>query len=190
MSPLPDDDRATLLGLARRAIISAVTFTAHRPPENLSPALLAPGGVFVSLHRRGRLRGCVGQVGAIEPLAHAVMRCAVAAATDDPRFNRVTPGELAEIEIELSVLSPPQSFLPHELEIGRHGVMVSRGQWHGLLLPQVAVERRWSRERFLEETCRKAGLDPDAWKDAATRIEGFTAEIFSEKSPGSPSGSS
>ncbi len=181
MSPLPDEDRAALLRLARRAITSAVTGKRLDGAGPLSPVLLQPSGVFVSLHRRGRLRGCIGQIDPTEPLGHAVMRCAVAAALEDPRFDPVLPLELAEIEIELSVLSPMRLIAPHEIEVGRHGLMVSRDGCRGLLLPQVASERAWSPERFLEETCHKAGLNPEAWKDPLTSVEGFTAEIFSER---------
>ena len=181
MSQLPDEDRAALLRLARRAITSAVAAGRLEAAGPLSPALLEPSGVFVSLHCRGRLRGCIGQVEPAEPLGPAVMRCAIAAALEDPRFDPVTPLELPEIEIELSLLSPLQVIAPEQLEVGRHGLVVSRGEWRGLLLPQVASERGWSQERFLEETCRKAGLEPEAWKDPATRIEGFTAEVFSER---------
>lgn len=180
MSPLPSDDRRALLALARRAIVEAVH---HRPlPEAslTSPDLARPCGAFVSLHQRGRLRGCIGQIEAADPLAQTVARCAVAAAMEDPRFSPLRPEEVADLEIEISVLSPLASISPEQIEVGKHGLLVSRGWQRGLLLPQVATQYRWSGERFLQETCRKAGLDADAWKDPATHIEAFTAEVFSE----------
>jgi AmmeMemoRadiSam system protein A len=180
MSPLSSGDRRALLELARRAIVEA----AHRrpvPPVLLhTPELARPGGAFVSLHQRGRLRGCIGQMEALEPLAQTVARCAAAAATEDPRFAPVQPQELDELEIEISVLSPLFPISPEQVEVGRHGLLVSRGWQRGVLLPQVAAEFRWTPQRFLEETCRKAGLEADALRDPATRIQAFTAEVFSE----------
>jgi len=177
---LPSQERRELLALARQAILAAV----HRtpPPDTLrvSPALTPPSGAFVTLQQGGRLRGCIGQVESAEPLADTVAHCAVAAAMEDPRFTPVRAEEIADLEIEISVLSPLAPVRPEEIEIGRHGLIVSRGRTRGLLLPQVAVEFHWARERFLQETCRKAGLEPSAWQDPAVRIEAFTAEVFSE----------
>lgn len=169
-----------MLALARSAIEAAVL--RHSLPDALPkmPLLAAPSGAFVSLHQRGRLRGCIGQIEARLPLALTVAECAVAAATKDPRFPPVTPDELAGLEIEISVLSPLAPIRPEEVEVGKHGLLVSRGWQRGLLLPQVATQFHWGRERFLQETCRKAGLDADAWRDSDTRIEAFTADVFSE----------
>ena len=180
MSPLSSDDRRALLELARRAIVEAVD---HSRPLEFLPAMGAlaqPGGAFVTLHRRGRLRGCVGQVEPAESLAQTVVRCAVASALEDARFPSVQTEEIADLEIEVSVLSPLDPITPEHVEVGRHGLYASRGGRRGLLLPQVAMDRRWTRERFLEETCLKAGLEPLAWKDPATLLLGFTAEVFSE----------
>lgn len=180
MSPLPSEERRTLLELARRAIVEAVH--SRRPPEISppAPALGQRAGAFVSLHSRGRLRGCIGQVEPVEALTGAVARCAVSAALEDPRFEPVRPEEVADIEIEISILSPLAPIQPGEIEVGKHGLLVTRARLRGLLLPQVATQYHWSRERFLEEACRKAGLERDAWKDPATRVEAFTAEVFSE----------
>ena len=181
MSPLPSDDRRALLVLARQAIVAASS--AASPPEifpRLAQIKGAPG-VFVSLHCHGRLRGCIGRLDAGDALAVTVASCAVSAALDDPRFPPVARDELAALEIEISVLSSFQEIRPHQVQAGLHGLLVSRGRLRGLLLPQVAVQFRWSAETFLEETCMKAGLERDAWKDASTRIEAFTAEVFSEK---------
>lgn len=109
-----------------------------------------------------------------------VAHCAKAAALEDPRFSPLSPQELVEIEIEISVLSPIEPIAPDQIESGKHGLVVTRGSIRGVLLPQVAAEFQWTAERFLEETCVKAGLERDAWKDAATQIEAFTAEVFSE----------
>jgi AmmeMemoRadiSam system protein A len=142
--------------------------------------LRQPGGAFVTLHRRGRLRGCVGQLPSKEPLLEVVAHCAKAAALEDPRFKPVRADEIAEIEIELSILSRLEDVTPGRIETGKHGLVVSRGWQRGVLLPQVATEFKWQAARFLEETCVKAGLEREAWKDPQTRIQAFTAEVFSE----------
>jgi AmmeMemoRadiSam system protein A len=179
MSPLPSDDRRALLALARQAITAAVT----RQPARALPALASdpgPCGAFVSLHIGGRLRGCIGMIESAGLLADTVARCAVAAAMEDPRFEPVTAVEVPSLEIEVSVLSPLRSARPDEVEPGTHGLRIRQGFASGLLLPQVATRYHWSRERFLEETCHKAGLPPDAWREPGARIEVFTAEVFSE----------
>lgn len=134
----------------------------------------------MTLHRRGRLRGCVGQLPGHEPLCAVVAHCAGAAALDDPRFRAVTHEELSEIEIELSILSPLENITAEQIEVGKHGLVVSREGQRGVLLPQVAQEFKWGGKRFLEETCAKAGVPRDSWKDPQTRIQAFTAEVFSE----------
>ncbi len=180
MSPLPSEERRALLELARHAIVEAVHHS--RPLEVFppTPVLAEPAGAFVSLHRQGRLRGCIGQVEPVESLVSSVARCAVAAALEDPRFEPLRAEEIADLEIEISILSRPAPVQPGAIEVGKHGLLVTRARMRGLLLPQVATQYQWSRERFLEEACRKAGLEKDAWKDPATRIEVFTAEVFSE----------
>ena len=142
--------------------------------------LLEPAGVFVTLRCRGRLRGCIGHVGSDTSLVEVIARCAKAAAREDPRFDPVTARQVTEIDIELSVLSNPEDVAPSEVKAGQHGLVISKGWRRGILLPQVATEFRWTAERFLEETCIKAGLERDAWKHPDTRIQAFTAEIFSE----------
>lgn len=180
MSSLLSDDRRALLGIARRAIIEAAEHQRLLEVALLTGAFAGRSGVFVTLRRRGRLRGCIGQVEAVDPIGQAVARCAMAAALDDPRFDPVCPSELSELEIEISLISPPQRISLEEIEVGRHGLMITRGYQRGLLLPQVALEFHWTRERFLEETCVKGGMERQAWKDLMTRIEAFTAEVFSE----------
>lgn len=180
MSPLGNDEKRSLLQIARRAIESALTHGAALEIPVPTGNLAASQGVFVTLHRRGRLRGCIGRVASVEPLAVVVADCAVAAATGDPRFSPLEIAELREVQIELSVLSFPERAAPEQLQPGIHGVIVSQQNRRGVLLPQVAAEHRWSRERFLEETCQKAGLAPDAWQNPDTCIEIFTAQVFSE----------
>lgn len=181
MCPLTDPEKRSLLSIARESIESALTRSA--PPVNDSPSgnLAAPRGAFVTLHHRGRLHGCIGRIETLDSLATVVAECAASAATEDARFAQLQPQDLQETEIEISVLSRPRQIsAPEELQPGIHGLLVSRGRNRGILLPQVAQKYKWSREHFLEQTCRKAGLHPHAWKEPETRIEVFTAEVFSE----------
>jgi AmmeMemoRadiSam system protein A len=179
-TPLSLEERRGLLEVARRAISDAVLRDVH-PEEPLQPKELAwRCGVFVTLWERGRLRGCVGKHESPDPLKPTVARCAVLAALEDPRFPALCEAELEIIEIEISLLSPLVPARPEDVDVGRHGVSLSRGAFRGLLLPQVAREFGWSREKFLSESCRKAGLEPSAWKDPDTRLSVFTAEVFSE----------
>ena len=180
MSSLADREKQLLLQLARSALTLAVQ---EKPPLQDFPSeifLHQPAGAFVTLHRRGRLRGCVGQLPGRDALAEVVAHCARAAALDDSRFDPVAAAELSEIEIELSVLSALEDVTLESIEPGKHGLVVSQGRQRGVLLPQVATEFRWQAQRFLEETCVKAGLERDAWKSSATRVQAFTAEVFSE----------
>lgn len=178
-----NDERALLLRLAHESILSALE---HReipldpPTGHLSGHLSEPRGAFTSLHLRGQLRGCVGYVLPVSPVYRAVAETARAAAFDDARFHPVTLPEARELEIELSILSPPQPISAEAVEIGRHGLLISMAGRRGLLLPQVPTEHHWDRTTFLEQTCRKASLPLDAWQKGAT-IEAFTAEIFGDK---------
>ena len=183
MSSFADAEKRLLLSLARRALTLAVERNAYLTEFPADPFLHVPGGAFVTLRVGRRLRGCIGRLpSAAIPvsLAEAVATCARSAALEDPRFSPVAPGELSQIEIELSLLSPLFDIPPEEIVAGRHGLFVSRGPSRGVLLPQVATEFQWTASRFLEETCVKAGLARDAWNLTGTRIEAFTAEIFSE----------
>ena len=180
MSPLADREKQLLLELARRALIAGVEKRESNQDFPDDENLLQPAGAFVTLHRRGRLRGCVGQLPSKDPLVEVVAHCAKAAALEDPRFKPVRSEEVAEVEIELSILSALEDVTLEKIEAGKHGLVVSRGWQRGVLLPQVATEFRWQAARFLEETCVKAGLEREAWKDPHTRIQAFTAEVFSE----------
>ena len=183
MLSLSEADRQSLLELARRAIAEAVSpqKPAGRIPH--SGVFAEKRGVFVTLHARGRLRGCIGVIEAFEPLGESITRCAASAAFEDPRFSPVSQEEFGELQIELSLLSPPEPILPEHIEIGKHGLLISQAAKRGLLLPQVAVQHKLSREQFLEETCRKAGLAAHAWQEPETQIFAFTCEVFSETAP-------
>jgi len=172
--------RETLLGIARRALEGYVRAGKVPLEEGAQGKLAAPGAAFVTLTKNGRLRGCIGYTEAVAPLFKVVQECAVAAATEDPRFPPVSPMELPSLRVEISVLTPLVPIRPEEVEIGRHGLMVSQGRMRGLLLPQVPVEWGWDRETFLDQTCVKAGLPPSAWRHGAT-LRAFTAEVFGEE---------
>ena len=178
--PKTKREKMLLLDVARRALTLAVTEGAILEDFSADEVLAQPGGAFVTLRRRGRLRGCVGQFVTDLALLEVVARCAIAASRDDPRFPPVTAEELDEIEIELSILSSEMPIGPEQIVIGKHGLIVSTGTGRGVLLPQVAAERGWTAERFLQETCAKAGMDRNAWKSPTTRVEAFTADVFSE----------
>jgi hypothetical protein len=185
MSSLASSEKTFLLKIARKSLVLAVErgeSLADFTIEGEAAPVATCGGAFVTLRRGRRLRGCIGQILPDAPLAQVVAYCAKAAALTDPRFTPVTLDEVREIEIELSVLSAPEDTAPDRIEPGRHGLIVSRGAQRGLLLPQVAQEYGWSAQRFLEETCVKGGMKPDAWKSDTTRIQAFTAEVFSESS--------
>lgn len=177
---LSAEDRRDLLLRARRAIVEAVCNQAVPDLPVPSGRLAEPGSAFVTVHCAGRLRGCIGRTDRTLPLAEVVAQCAIGAAMYDPRFRPLEGHEIGEMEIEISVLSALEPASPRTLQIGTHGIAVSRAERRGLLLPQVAAERNWSVERFLEETCKKAGLEPGAWRDPQTTLLAFTAEIFSE----------
>jgi AmmeMemoRadiSam system protein A len=173
------NERALLLSLAHNSILSAI----EKREISLEPPtahLAEKRGAFTSLYLRGELRGCVGFVFPVDSVYHAVAETARAAAFEDVRFRAVTREEAGELKIELSILSPPQSIAAEDIEIGRHGLLISMHGRRGLLLPQVPVEHNWDRVAFLEQTCRKASLPLDAWRHEA-KIEAFTAEVFGEK---------
>jgi len=180
MPLLTEEARKTLLLLARRALEEGVCGVAvPREVPDLASTLMESRGAFVTLRKHGQLRGCIGHVQTSAPLYKTVQECAVAAALGDPRFNSVTPHEVPTLHLEISVLSRPEAVAPDQIVIGEHGLIITRGRRRGLLLPQVPVTWNWNREKFLEETCVKAGLPKDAWQ-RGVRIEAFTAEVFEE----------
>jgi AmmeMemoRadiSam system protein A len=168
---LSDSDRQSLLRLARLAITESVSYGRILADIPASGIFSDQRGVFVSLHVGKRLRGCVGVVEPEHPLGDSIVRCAIGAAT--------RPDELDQLEIEISLLSAPRAIRPEEIQIGTHGLLISRGAHRGLLLPQVAVTHQMNAEQFLAETCRKAELLPDAWRDPEAKLFGFTCEVFS-----------
>ena len=173
-------DRRRLLQLARDAIIAHVN-RLPVPAPDLMGVFAQPGAAFVTIHRHGDLRGCIGHIESNEPLGRVVARCAVAACSSDPRFPSVTAGELVDLDLELSLLGPLEAVAGvAEIEVGTHGLVIEQGWRRGLLLPQVATEWKWDRETFLAHTCHKAGLPVDAWKKGA-KIWRFEAEVFGER---------
>jgi AmmeMemoRadiSam system protein A len=172
------DDRARLLALARETLDARVNRRSLPVAPKGGPFDLRRGA-FVSIHRRGELRGCLGRLEP-EPLSETVVHLAAVVADSDPRFEPVGPSELDEIALEISVLTPEREIASvDEIEVGRHGLIVERGFRRGLLLPQVPVEHQWDRTTFLEHTCVKAGLRRDAWQHGA-RLFVFEAEVFGD----------
>jgi AmmeMemoRadiSam system protein A len=173
-----------LLSVARRAVTHRVWNSEPFEREARSAECAEPdaSGVFVTLKRGGDLRGCLGTLECLTALSDEVARCAAQSATEDPRFSPVTPDELPELALEISVLGPLEEIDPHRpgaFTIGQHGLVVEQRSRRGLLLPQVAVEWGWTPEQFLRQTCVKAGLPPDAWQHGA-RVYRFDAEVFGE----------
>ena len=182
MPSLSEADRRAALELARTAVTFAVS---HRKlPESIpyEGIFAERRGVFVTIHVRRRLQGCIGVIEATEPLGEAIVRCAASAALEDPRFAPMRTDQLAGLSVEISLLSALQPITLESIEIGRHGLFVQLHAQRGLLLPQVAVEHCLTREQFLAETCRKAGLRGQAWRDPEARLLGFTCDVFSENS--------
>jgi hypothetical protein len=179
---LSRQEKEQLLQIARRSVETAVKEGKRYECSAAGlDALMQERGAFVTLTKKGQLRGCIGNVSAMQPLCHTVRDVAVLAAVKDRRFSRVTPQELGELEYEVSVLSPLRRVMDiRQIRVGRHGLMVKKGDYEGLLLPQVAIEQHWDRNTFLEETCRKAGLPPGAWRDEETDIFVFSALVFGE----------
>lgn len=187
MSPLSKADQQLLLRLARQALEESVRHYRLAEVEEPAGVLRENCGAFVTLTKAGRLRGCIGYIEPRKPLYQTVRECAMAAALHDPRFDPVAPEELPSLDLQISVLSPLEDISAEQVEVGRHGLLVSRGPQRGVLLPQVPVEWKWNREQFLEETCLKAGLPPDAWRHGA-KIQAFTAQVFGEpRTPARPS---
>ncbi len=176
------DQKHFLLQLVRETIrgyFSREPNTVNRPDDELYRQEL---GAFVTLHKRGNLRGCIGHIEGRMPLFDTIVEMALAAAFQDPRFPPLRVSELEEIDIEISILSPLQRVgIIEEIEVGVHGLLIQRGFASGVLLPQVATEYGWDRLTFLQHTCQKAGLAPDSWMHQGTRIFMFSAEVFGEK---------
>jgi AmmeMemoRadiSam system protein A len=182
MFELNEEQRKTLLRIARQSIVAVLD---GRSPdwnaEDFDETLRQPAGAFVTLTRDGDLRGCIGSIQAVAPVYKSVASSATSAAFRDPRFPPLSPGELGHLELEISVMGPIERLTSiDDIVVGRDGLIISRGPYAGLLLPQVATEYGWDRETFLEQTCRKAGLPRDAWRAQDCRIEKFSALVFGE----------
>jgi len=178
--PLTPADERACLDLARRALDQYFETGGRLPTPIRSGRLKEARGAFVTLNVDGELRGCVGYPLPVKPLDETVIEMAVAAASQDTRFEPLRPEELGRLKIDVSVLGLPEPVAdPSEVAVGRHGIIVSKGFYRGLLLPQVPVEHGWDRETYLDHGCLKAGLPRDAWRRGA-KIEVFTAQVFSE----------
>lgn len=177
---LSESQKAALLALAKKSIVSQVA--GHRERHDLGIDLPDSSGVFVTVKRRGELRGCLGTLQCSRGLAAEVARCAADAASRDPRFPPVSADEIPELSVEVSVLGPLEPIDPYDasaIVIGTHGLVAEQELRRGLLLPQVATEWSWTVEQFLRHTCMKAGLRGDAWQHGA-RIYRFAAEVFGD----------
>ena len=188
MSGLAEEEGKKGLQLAREAIEQYLSdSTKMKPKKGLPVSFEEERGVFVTLNKYGTLRGCIGYPYPVFKLKEAIIDAAISAAVNDPRFPAVAEEELTDITIELTVLTVPQVLkeqpkeLPKHIEIGKHGLIVKKGLYQGLLLPQVATEHNWSSEEFLCESCWKAGLPQDAWLDEDTEVSIFEGQIFKEE---------
>lgn len=176
------EEQKELLGLARETVqnLAQGKSLSHLPGQQGGLAL--ERGAFVTLHKSGRLRGCIGNFQSEGPLTETVQAMARSASQQDPRFPPVSKPELPDIDIEISVLSPLREINDvDEIKVGTHGIYLIAPRGRGVLLPQVAVEWGWDRNTFLDQTCVKAGLEPGCWKDPQTKILIFSAQIFGEK---------
>lgn len=177
---LTENERKLLLEIARKSLKEH--FEGRKfVPGDLPESLQKERGAFVTLKKEGRLRGCIGYVRAIKPLAQAVADLAVDSAVHDPRFPPLASSEIGDVDIQISAMTALEKIEDvNVIEVGKHGLYMKSGGYAGLLLPQVATEWGWDRDKFLAQTCLKAGLGPDAWKKAETEIYIFSAEVFGE----------
>ena len=173
------DDKKYLINLAQEAIFCGMKKSPFRSSEPESRVLREKRGAFVTLKTAGNLRGCIGMIRAAKPLYEVVAEMAQAAAFEDPRFAPLSEEDLDDLHIEISVLSPLMRVEElDEIIVGRDGLMIRLDYHSGLLLPQVATEHKWDKTLFLEQTCLKAGLPKNSYKDKAAEIYRFTADVF------------
>ncbi len=192
---LTQEEGELLVKLARRSTTEYLHNKRHiSVPSDISEKLMQPCGVFVTINSLGKhgteLKGCIGLPYATTPLAQAIIEAAVSSATEDPRFQPVKIKELDEVVFEVSVLTPPEivktlkaTDYPSKVKVGKHGLIVERGMYKGLLLPQVPVEWKWDEQEFLCQCSMKAGLPPDCWLMNGTKIYKFEAIVFEEQTP-------
>ncbi|MBU4565054.1 MAG: AmmeMemoRadiSam system protein A [Desulfarculus sp.] len=182
---LSPKEQKALLELARGRIARLVGREGDGPAKDELPGPEMKRGAFVTLHKQGRLRGCIGNFISDEPLTELIQDMAVAAASQDPRFPPLGAAELDQVDLEISVLSPLKRISDvNEIKVGTHGIYMVSPRGRGVLLPQVATEYGWDRDTFLDQTCVKAGLRPGCWRDPDTEILIFSAQIFGEKEAG------
>ncbi len=180
-----DEEKLELLKIARNTLEAVVAGRKYSPDKPANLKLLRNAGAFVTLKKNGELRGCIGYVEPRFPVYATVSETAAKSAMCDPRFESVVVDELKDITVEISVLSPLERIKDvSEVMAGKHGVVIEKGFYKGLLLPQVATENNWDRDEFLSYTCLKAGLGKDCYKQQGVHIYIFTAEVFSEKDIG------
>jgi uncharacterized protein len=183
------DEGKMAVRLARESLTIFVEKKKILEPEKLPPVFDEKRGVFVTLHEDGDLRGCIGYPQPVMALGRAIVDSAINAGTRDPRFPGIRPGELKRMEMEVTILTKPEPYrepkkrLPELVRIGTDGLIISKGPFSGLLLPQVAPEWGFDSLEFLSQTCVKAGLPPDAWMDEETEVQHFEAQIFAEIAP-------
>ena len=186
MVDLTEKEGEVALSLARRAVEEAICGEPHES-LTLPRVFQEQRGVFVTLKRGGELRGCIGFPYPVYPLEKAIRSAAIAAATEDPRFPPVSPEELGDLAVEVTVLTPPEKLScdacerHRAVEVGRHGVIIAGFGCQGLLLPQVAEEYGWDSTTFLDHTCMKAGLPPGYWRREETDVMVFEGQIFTEQ---------
>jgi len=179
---LTKSEQIWLLDLAEATVTACVNKKPLPEPKDVPEKFKVKRGAFVTLEKNGELRGCIGYILPILPLYQTVIEMAQSAALHDPRFSPVTPNELKNITVEISVLTVPETITdPSVIEVGKHGIIMKRGYAQGLLLPQVATDYGWDRETFLEHTCLKAGLPRNAWQDKNTEIQIFSAQVFNRE---------
>jgi uncharacterized protein (TIGR00296 family) len=187
---LTEEEGKAAVKLARRALTEFVEKRSRIKPEDLPKVFEEKQGIFVTLHEDGDLRGCIGYPQPVMPLGNAIVDSAINAGTGDPRFPPVKAKEMSRIEFEVTILTKPQPYrvpnnkLPEMVRIGIDGLIVTKGMFSGLLLPQVAPEWGFDPIEFLSQTCLKAGLPADAWIDQDTEVQHFQAQIFAEVAPG------
>ncbi len=187
-----EEDGEIAVKLARRAIEEYIDIKLI-VKNSYGGKFVEKRGVFTTLTKNGELRGCIGFPEPVYPLGEAVIKSAIAAAVNDPRFPPVSKEEIDDLIVEVSLLTKPEiiqvnkrSEIPSRIKIGKHGLIATRDGFSGLLLPQVAVEENMDPKKFLDSVCWKAGMEPGCWMDSDTRIETFTAEIFYEVEPRGP----
>jgi len=179
LPPTPADKKR-MLALARETIRRSLDTGMVPLARGFSPSLERPQGVFVTLRRRGALRGCIGQMTPDRPLRVLVGSMALAAAFEDPRFEKVKPGELKDLDVEISVLTPFKEVAgPQAIVVGRDGVLLQRGGRSAVFLPQVATEEHWTRDEMLDNLCLKGGMTAGCWRSGA-RLSTFQADVFKE----------